>query len=55
MEQVELEYQEMDIWKVNEFNFLNKEVEEVIRRWSKNLVNLRSPSYSKAQLLENCL
>ena len=27
MEQVQIEYWETDIWKVNEFNFLNEEVE----------------------------
>ena len=27
-EQVQMEYREMNIWKVNEFNFLNEEVEE---------------------------
>ena len=27
MKQVQMEYREMDIWKVNEFNFLNEEVE----------------------------
>ena len=26
MEQVQMEYREMDIWKVNEFNFLNEEI-----------------------------
>ena len=25
----------MDIWKVDEFNFLNEEVEEFTSRWSK--------------------
>ena len=42
MEQLEMEYQEIDIWKVNEFNFLNEKVEEFSS--SQNLVNLRSPS-----------
>ena len=37
-----MECWEMDIWKVNEFNFLNKEVEEFTS--SQNLVNL-SPCY----------
>ena len=32
MEQIQMEYWEMDIWKVNEFNFLNEEVEEFISR-----------------------
>ena len=47
MEQVQIEYWEMDIWKVNEFNFLNEEVEEFLDRRSPNLVNVRSPSYLK--------
>ena len=29
MEQVRMEYWEIDIWKVNGFNFLNEEVEEL--------------------------
>ena len=45
----------MDISKVNEFNFLNKEVPEFTRRWSKNLVNVRSPSYLKQKTFEYCL
>ena len=45
----------MDIWKVNKFNFLNEEVEEFSSRWSKNLVNLRSPSYLKEKIFEYCL
>ena len=32
MEQVQMEYWEMDIWKVNEFNFLNEEVKESASR-----------------------
>ena len=32
MEQVEMEYEEIDIWKVNEFNFLNEELEEFTSR-----------------------
>ena len=35
----------MDIWKVNEFSFLNEEVEEFTNRWSQNLVNIRTRSY----------
>ena len=46
MEQVHIEYREMDIWKVNEFNFLSKEVKEFASRWSQNLVNV-SPRYLK--------
>ena len=51
MEQVHMEYREMNIWKVNEFNFLNEEVEEFTSRWSQNLVNARSPSYLKQKNL----
>ena len=36
MEQVQMEYWEMDISKVNEFNFLNEEVEEFTSRWCQN-------------------
>ena len=35
----------MDIQKVNEFDFLNEEVEEFTSKWSKNLVNLISLRY----------
>ena len=45
----------MDIWKVNEFNFLNEEVEGFTSRWSKNLVNVRSPSNLKQKDFEYCL
>ena len=45
----------MDIWQVNEFNFLNEEVEELTGRWSQNLVNVRSPSYLKQKTFEYCL
>ena len=55
MEQVEMEYKEMDIWKVNEFNFSNEEVEEFTRSWSKSLANLRSPSNLKEKTFEYCL
>ena len=44
MQQVQVENSEMDIWKVNDFNFLNEEVEEFLNRWSMYLVNVRSPS-----------
>ena len=44
MEPLQIEYWETDIWKVNEFNFLNEEVEEFSNRWRPNLVNVRSPS-----------
>ena len=30
----------MDIWKVNEFNFLNEEVEEFTSKWNENFVDL---------------
>ena len=46
VEQVHIEYREMDIWKVNKFNFLSKEVEEFASKCSQNLVNV-SPSYFK--------
>ena len=55
LEQVQMEYREMDIWKVNEFNFLNEEVEDFTSRWSQNLVNVRSPSYLKQKIVEYCL
>ena len=37
----------MDIVKVNEFGFLNEEVEEFKSRCSQSLVNARGPSYLK--------
>ena len=40
MEQLQTEYWEIDICKVNEFNFLNEAVEESTSRWSQNLVNV---------------
>ena len=55
MEQVQMEYREMDIWKVNEFNFLNEEVEEFTSKWSQNLVNVKCPSYVKQKSFEYCL
>ena len=45
----------MNIWKVNEFNFLNEEVKEFTSRWSKNLIKLRSPRYLKQKSFEYCL
>ena len=42
----------MDIWKVNEFNFLNEEVAHITRRWCQNLVNVRSPSNLKQKSFE---
>ena len=44
MQQVQVENSEMDIWKVNDFNFLIEEVEEFLNRWSMYLVNVKSPS-----------
>ena len=32
MEKVQMEYWEMDVWKVNEFNFLNEEAFQFTRR-----------------------
>ena len=55
MEQVQIEYWETDIWKVNEFNFLNEEVEEFSNRWSPNLVNVRSANYLKQKNSQNSL
>ena len=43
MEEVKSKYWEMDIEKVNEFNFLNEEVEEFTRRCQSS-ANVRSPS-----------
>ena len=43
MEEVKSKYWEMDIEKVNEFNFLNEEVEEFTRRCQSS-VNVRIPS-----------
>ena len=51
MEQVQIEYGEMDIWKVNVFNFYNEEVVEFRSMWRQNVVNLRSPSYLKYKIL----
>ena len=42
----------MDIGKVNEFSFLNEEVEEFTSRWSQNWVNVRSPIYLKQKTFE---
>ena len=44
MEQVQMEYWEMDIWKVSEFKFLNQQIEEFTSRWNQSLVNVRIPS-----------
>ena len=45
----------MDTEKVNEFNFLNEEVEEFTRMWSQSLVNIKSASYLKQKTFEYCL
>ena len=52
MEQVQIEYCEMDIWNVHEFNFWSEEVEEFTRKWSQSLVNVRSPRYLKEKTFE---
>ena len=52
MEQVQTQYWGMNIWKVNEFNFLNEEVEEFISRCRQNLVNVRSHSCLKQKTFE---
>ena len=54
MGQVQMKYRKMDIWKVNDFNFINEEVEEFTTRSSENLVNVRSPSYLKQKNFEYC-
>ena len=50
-----MEYWEMDIWKLNEFNFLNEQVEELASRWSQNLANVRRPTWLKQKTFEYCL
>ena len=40
MDQIRMKYWEMDVWKVNEFNVLNEEVEECTSSWIQNLVNV---------------
>ena len=47
MEQLQMEYLDMGFEKVKKFNFLNEEVDEFMSRWSRSLVNVRSPSYLK--------
>ena len=54
MEQLQMEYWEMDFEKVNEFNFLNEEVEEFTSSWSQSLVNIRSPSYLGQKTFDYC-
>ena len=52
MQQVQIEYWKMYIWKINQFNFLNEEVEEFTSRWSQNKqwVNVRSPVLDEKHL-----
>ena len=47
MEQVHMEYWDMDIMKVNVFIFLNEEAEEFTSRWSQSFAGVRSPCYLK--------
>ena len=47
MEQVLMEYWQMDIEKVNNFNSSNQEVENLTSRRSSDLVNVRSHYYLK--------
>ena len=47
-----MEYSEMNIWKVNEFHFLDRKVDEFTSRWSQNMENLRRPSYLKKKAFE---
>ena len=54
MKQVQIEHWETDIWKLNEFSFLNEEV-EFWNTWSPNLVNVESPSYLKQKNFQYCL
>ena len=53
MEQVKMKYWEMDIWKVNEFDFSNEEVEKFTCKWSQNLVNVRIPIATSSKKLSN--
>ena len=52
IELVQIENLEIDIWKLDDFNFLNEEVEQFSNQWSPYLVNVRSPSYLKQKPLE---
>ena len=45
-----MEYCEMNIWKVNEFNFWKEEVEEFTSKWSQNLINEALGTWSKKPL-----
>ena len=49
MEQVQMDY--WDIEKVNDFNFLYKEVEKFMSRRRQSLVNFKSPVYMKQKPL----
>ena len=53
MEQVQMGYWEMDIEKVNKFNFLNEKVEEFKSSWSQSLVSVKS--HLKPKSFEYCL
>ena len=50
-----MEYWEMDIEKVNEFNFLNEIVEKFTTRLNQNLVNVRGLSYLRHKDITNLL
>ena len=47
-----MQYWEMNIWKVNEFNYLSEEVEEFTSKCCQNLVNVRNHSYLKQKTFE---
>ena len=56
MEQVQMDTgTEMDIEKINDFNFLNEKAEEFTRKLIQNLINVRNPSYLKQKIFEYCL
>ena len=55
MEQLWMEHWEMDFEKINEFNFLNEELEEFMTRWVQSLASVRSPSYLNQKLFDYCL
>ena len=48
-----MKYWEMDIWKVNEFDFSNEEVEKFTCKWSQNLVNVIIPIATSSKKLSN--
>ena len=53
MEQVKMDYWEMDIEESSKFNFLNEKIEEFTSRWSQSLVSVRS--HLKQKTFEYCL